>query len=71
MKKENIAYKAKSNGYWFYQYVSGIVEAFSDPLTFTEADKLNPCVYQTTCKCNSQKEFEQEVIYLVNKIQEV
>ena len=67
MKIEEVVYQAKSNGYFFVQDINGFINVYDTEDIFKENADIQ-CIYRSKCDCKSKRDFDCEIIYLVNKI---
>lgn len=72
MKADQIVYKAFVNGYTYIYDKTGFISVFDKPyaeIIMEESDAQ--CVYTSQVECKSKKDFELEIIYVSQKINEL
>jgi len=63
---EEVIYKAKINGYFFY-YDGSFISIFDEDI---ELNKNAQCILRNRAECSSKKDFEMEVTYANYKLGE-
>lgn len=63
MNQKYKEYRAVSSGYVFIQTPDGVIEVYNP---IDEGDKSKLPVYSASCRCESRKDFEIEVSYILN-----
>jgi hypothetical protein len=71
MNKNDIVYNTTVNGYLYIYHKSGFISVYDTSLNevLVENSKAQ-CIYRSQVNCSSMRDFQMEIIYISQKINE-